>query len=249
MKTVNINQKLSDIGIIVSDISLGEFDYFGEFTAKRQRDQGNKNFKDGAFYRSNYERGLLIYNIIRQYDLKSYLEIGFGRGYSMLCAKKAFYDSGIDGRVVTIDPVLAKEWLEGLTTVIPQQYMKDVEYCKGKSSEVLPKLGDAKFDFVYIDGDHSYDGTKLDWELVKDKASKFVLFDDYHLLSKTDPGIQCQKAIDEINWDQEGFVEPELIICDRQIFLDDRARDSNFRQDLDYGMVLTNRIGVTRDGW
>jgi len=40
------------------------------------------------------------------------------------------------------------------------------------------------FDFAYIDGDHSWDGIKTDWDCVKDKCSK-ILFDDYAWPNKT----------------------------------------------------------------
>ncbi|NBU99057.1 MAG: hypothetical protein EBS19_12760, partial [Spirochaetia bacterium] len=79
----NLAKKLNELGYPLSDISLGKFDYIGEFTAKKQRSPENELFsKAGAFYRPNYERGMLIYALIKKYNIKSYLEIGYGRGYS-----------------------------------------------------------------------------------------------------------------------------------------------------------------------
>ena len=38
----------------------------------------------------------------------------------------------------------------------------EIEILRGDSKEVLPSLADRKFDLVYIDGDHTYEGVKSD---------------------------------------------------------------------------------------
>ena len=91
---------------------------------------------------------------------------------------------------------------------------------------------------IYIDGDHTYEGVKTDWELCKDKFNAFLLFDDYHLPSKdSGPGIQCAKLIDEIEDETK-----ELIIMDRRIFVDDRGYSD---EEIDYGQVLLTREYVS----
>jgi len=246
MKTINIKQKLEEMGVTLDSISMGDFDYIGEFTAKRQRQPSDPNYKRyGAFYRSNYERGLLVYFLIRQFNLTSLLEIGFGRGYATFCAARAFCDAGIDGKIVTIDPVYDEKHIQALMQVFPQEWFKYIKFVQGTSAQVLPNVTDT-FDLVYIDGDHSYAGTKLDWEQTKDKWSQFVLFDDYHLPSKNDPGIQCSRLIDEIDWEQEGCDEPELLILDRRMFVDDRG----FTDDqVNYGQVLMTKKGTRNASW
>jgi hypothetical protein len=101
---------------------------------------------------------------------------------------------------------------------------------RGKSEDALEKINE-KFDMVYIDGDHTYDAVKKDWELTKDKYNKFLLFDDYHMESKEkSPGVQCATLIDEIEDETK-----ELIIMDRRIFVDDRGYSDD---QIDYGQVL-----------
>lgn len=241
MRTVNIKEKLEQIGVSVNSIIMGDFDYIGEFTAKRDRKPGDPNYKKyGAFYRSNYERGILIYYLIRQHNLTSMLEIGFGRGYACFCAARAFHDAGIVGKITTVDPALDERYLQMLQQVFPGDWFKYIQFAKGTSQQVLPTLNES-FDLVYIDGDHSYEGTKFDYEQTKDKWNKFLLFDDYHLPTKNDPGINCAKLIDEVD-DQS----KELIIMDRRMFFDDRR----FTDDqVDYGQVLLTKAGVTRDDW
>jgi predicted O-methyltransferase YrrM len=241
MRTVRIDKKLEEMGVALDSIMMGDFDYIGEYTAKRDRKSGDPNYKKyGAYYRANYERGLLIYYLIRQHSLTSMLEIGFGRGYATFCAARAFHDAGIVGKVVTIDPVLDERYLQMLQQVFPQDWFKYVQFSKGTSQQVLPTVNE-KYDLVYIDGDHSYAGTKHDWEMTKDKWNKFLLFDDYHLPTKGDEGIQCAQAIDEVDDPSK-----ELIIMDRRMFFDDRR----FTDDqIDYGQVLLTKSGVGRDDW
>lgn len=243
MRQVHIRQKLEEMGVAVDGIIMGDFDYIGEFTAKRDRKPNDPNYKKfGAFYRSNYERGVLVYYLIRQFNLTSMLEIGFGRGYATFCAARAFHDAGVGGKIVTIDPNLDENYIKALQHVLPNDWFTYITFMKGTSQSVMPKIADSRFDLVYIDGDHSYGGTRHDWEQTKDKFNKFLLFDDYHLPTKKDKGtIQCSQLIDEINDPSK-----ELIIMDRRLFFDDRR----FTDDkIDYGQVLLTKPGVGRDDW
>ena len=118
MRHIHIRDKLSELNINLEDLALGDFDYIGEFTAKKQREASHPYFKThGCFFRPNYERGILIYSLIRKYNLTSMLEIGFGRGYGTMCAAKAFHDMGIEGKIVTIDPNLDEDFVRNLTSV------------------------------------------------------------------------------------------------------------------------------------
>jgi len=243
MKTIRIDKKLEEMGVALDSIQMGDFDYIGEFTAKRDRKPGDPNYKKaGAFYRSNYERGILIYYLIRQYNLTSMLEIGFGRGYATFCAARAFHDAGIVGKITTIDPVVDEKYLGMLQNVFPKEWFKSINFCRGTSESALPSIKE-NYDLVYIDGDHSYAGTKHDWENTKDKWNKFLLFDDYHLPSKDDPGISCAKLIDEVDDPSK-----ELIIMDRRMFFDDRRLPD---EQVDYGQVLLTKSQVKedRDDW
>lgn len=235
MKITHIRQKLSELGYPVESLSLGDFDVIGEYTAKKSRSPSSPLYRtSGCFFRPNYERGLLIYSLIRHFKVRSYVEIGFGRGYSAVCAAKALEDEGMpsDAKVLTIDPNLDKQQLQNLTRVLPAAYLNRIEFFPGKSEEAIPRLiGD--FDMVYIDGDHTYEAVKRDWLMCKDRWQKVILFDDYHLPGKVQKDIECARVIDEIDDPTK-----ELIVMDRQIFQDDR----NLKDDeIDYGQVLMTR--------
>ena len=177
MKKINIKEKLSEIGVSMDDIILGDFDYIGRYTAERHRSADQESYKKvGCFFRSNFERGILIYHLIKKYRLTSMLEIGFGRGYSTFCAAKAFQDIGVNGKIVTIDPKFDFQLLNQIKNgnIFPSSWFDSIKFVQGTSREVLPTLQNEKFDLVYIDGDHSYEGTKFDWEHTKNLYSKFL---------------------------------------------------------------------------
>lgn len=246
MKIVHIKQKLEELGVSPESVVMGDFDFIGEFTAKRTRNQDDPNYKTyGIFYRANYERMILVYNLIRQFNLTSMLEIGFGRGAATFAASKAFYDAGVVGTITTIDPNFDEKYLQMLRQVFPKEWFDCIKFVQGKSGDVIPRL-EGNFDLVYVDGDHSYEGTKLDLHLVKDRCNKVLLCDDYHLPSKEDPGIQCRKAIDEFDWMSSGFNDPELIRMDRRMFVDERSYTD---EQINYGQVLALKSGVTTNEW
>jgi len=232
MKTKNIKEKLKELDMhIGKDIILGDFDFIGEFTAKKNRDRTSSLYKNaGCFFRPNYERGILIYSLIKHFRLESFLEVGFGRGYSSFCAALAFSELGIEGKIVTIDPNFDQSFLESLTKIFPNDWFNMIQFTSGMSSEILPKISD-NFDLIVLDGDHSEAGVRSDWEMTKDKFNNFLIFDDYHLPPKNDPGIQVTPVVDEIT----GF-KKEAIIMDRQIFSEDRK---GF-QVLDAQVLLTH---------
>ena len=195
MKKIDIRKKLESMDVALDGIVMGDFDYIGEFTAKRDRKPHDENYKRyGAFFRSNYERGILIYYLIRQFNLTSMLEVGFGRGYGTFCAARAFHDAGVQGKITTIDPALDEKYVKMLQQVFPKEWFDYITFVKGTSKDALPNVKEPH-DLIYIDGDHSYEVTKSDWELCSTKSPKLVLMDDYHLPEKNDPGIQCRAAI------------------------------------------------------
>jgi hypothetical protein len=235
MKHINIIDKLSEIGVSLDEINLGDFDLIGEYTAKKNRDRSSDLYKTvGCFFRPNYERGILMYYLTKKMKFESILEIGFGRGYATLCMAKAMCDMGIDGKITTVDPNFDEKFLNQLANIFPKEWFDKINFVQAKSDNYFDEYPDDKFDFIYIDGDHTFDAVKNDWENSKDRFVKALLFDDYHLPTKdSGPGIQCAKLIDSIEDESK-----ELIIMDRRIFLDDRKYSY---EQIDYGQVLLTR--------
>ena len=231
MKEIHIKDKLEEIGMPIEDITLGDFDVIGHYTAYKNRPTNSELYKEvGCFFRPNYERGILIYSLIKKYKLKSYLEIGYGRGFSSMCAAKAFAELG-EGKIVSVDPIFNEDEIKRISSVFGRDYIKPCSFVHTTSQEYLPSL-EEDFDLVYIDGDHRYDAVKHDWEHTKDRFSRFLLFDDYHKDQKQ-AEIECSKLIDEIEDDSK-----ELIIMDRRIFMDDRGLSDD---EINYGQVLLTK--------
>ena len=241
-RTLNIKDKLAELNISLDEVSLGDFDYIAELTAKRMRDPQSELWKKvGAFFKPNLERGVLIYSLIKKFRLDSYLEIGFGRGYSALCAARAFAELGNDGRVFVIEPQVDDNHMQVLGNVFPPEWTSRIQIARAKSEDALPKMQD-RYDLVYIDGDHTKQAVRGDYEGVKDIWTCFLLMDDYHLEPGSDANIQVNEALEDIEL-PEG-VQSDLLIMDRRIFLDDRQWTD---EQVKYGQLLLTREGGVTD--
>lgn len=229
MKIIHIKDKLSEINYPLSSITLGDFDVIGEYTAKKMRNQNDPLYKSaGAFFRPNYERGILISSLIKRFECKTFLEIGFGRGYSSLCAAKAMCDMGWDdASVYSVDPNFDQKHLEALATMFPREWFNKLNLIKGTVDDLSENLS-SNVDMIYIDGDHRYEAVKHDWSLLKNKFNKFALFDDYDMGEESQQ-IQVRRFIDELD------VEKELVISDRRVFFDDRRIADD---KINYGQIL-----------
>lgn len=106
---------------------------------------------------------------------KTILEIGLGtdghstRGFLERC----------DAKLTTVDKA---DWT-GLGKRLVKEYKGRFEFIEGRSEKVLPRLR-RKFDLIYIDGDHSYEGCKADiinsMRLLADKG--VIILDDYGVM-------------------------------------------------------------------
>lgn len=119
------------------------------------------------------------------------VEIGSWKGKSTYCLAKGLRD----GRIVAIDPFdgagesgHSYDRFKGETPLIEQfranltrdQMLEKVDIKVGRSSSFVGQVG--PIDFLFIDGDHSIEGCKYDFEAFSPsvKAEGFVAFHDYN---------------------------------------------------------------------
>ena len=84
------------------------------------------------------------------------------------------------------------------------EYGDRITKLKGKSADVLKTLPRrATYDLIYIDGDHSYEGAKIDAELAYPLLKKggVLIFDDYN-----NDQFGVKQAVDEFLENAGGFV-------------------------------------------
>jgi hypothetical protein len=92
---------------------------------------------------------------------------------------------------------------------------------EGDSSPIIQDFPDSYFDFIYIDGDHSYDGVKRDVQAAKSKVKPqgVMIFNDYTYWSPA----ECMRygviqAVNEIcleeDWEILYFALGHYMYCD-----------------------------------
>lgn len=112
-----------------------------------------------------------LYQHARKINKGAYcLEIG-----SYLGASTSYIGAGIaekNGTLICVDTWNNETMPEGeMDTFVEfckntQPISKYIRTIRNKSSELLPEDFPEKFDFIFIDGDHSYESVKSDFELV-----------------------------------------------------------------------------------
>ncbi len=129
----------------------------------------------------------LLYGLARSLKPEVAVEIGSAIGWSACMVGSALRDNG-RGMLYAIDPHMPTEWNDGTVTDTFPIITRNVENLRLERhvSIVRKTSGDAakgwsrKVDLIFIDGDHSYEGVKSDWELFLPHMHPFtvVVFHD-----------------------------------------------------------------------
>jgi len=189
MKNTTLNDFLNLINY--SDLNFDDFSILANATALNE-DTGELL----EFY-----RGPLLYSLISMLKPKQILEFGTGFGYSALCMAKALTDSNINGKIYTIDRKGNDEKIfryyqlpnervpqknkisnkETWKSIAPIEWIDKIIPLQGYSGVMMDENKFDNIDFCYVDGIHTYDGTKHDFlSFLKVASNNFsVLFDDY----------------------------------------------------------------------
>ncbi len=111
----------------------------------------------------NTREGTYISNIIKKNNYKKCFEVGLAHGISSIYILKNFGTS-----LISIDPFQKSQWdNQALKFIKHLGYDKNHSLIEKKSHVALPKMlekyGEDSFDFSFIDGDHKFDVTLLDF--------------------------------------------------------------------------------------
>lgn len=125
------------------------------------------------------EEAAFIYNFIKKHGLKRTLETGFAY------AKSASHIMAATGsKHIACDPFQENYQSLGLKNVKTLKQTDQLEFHSDFSHNVLPALlrKEGRFEFVFIDGDHKFDGELIDFyyaDLLLEKNGYILLHDTW----------------------------------------------------------------------
>ena len=124
-----------------------------------------------------------LYGLVRTLRPNAIIEIGSAKGKST-CAMALACSQNARGKVYAIDPHTGNYWSDRVSESSYEFLLGRLrvyglepwcEVIRKTSEEALANPPVASADFVFIDGDHSYEGVKRDWQLCKPLLSEHAL--------------------------------------------------------------------------
>lgn len=162
------------------------------------------------------DSGWLLHGLVRSMKPEFCVEIGSAHGYST-CLIALALKLNLRGRLWAVDPHRENAWSDpnpagslhvlrhNLRSLGVSTFVEVVPKC---TSDAVLDLPD-RVDFAFIDGDHSYEGVKLDWSILLPRLAEFavVVFhdsmwerraDDPHYQKWRRPGVGVPRFLEEL---------------------------------------------------
>jgi len=145
------------------------------------------NIDEIDFHSGLGDSAYLLYGLTRALKPKVAVEIGSARGKSACYVAQALKENGL-GKLFAIDPHTRTNWNDEDSVDTLGEMRRNLKALKlDKRVEIIRETSERAaarwmlpIDLLFIDGDHSYDGVKRDWELFSPYVSRFglVIFHD-----------------------------------------------------------------------
>ena len=130
-------------------------------------------------------------NIVAEINPKTVLEIGTARGGSLF-----LWAQCLDSleKICSIDLGSHIDYFEERTRLFDQFADVEMDFViadshSSNTREVVERKFDKKVDFLMIDGDHSYEGVKSDFEMYRDLVSNNGLIAFHDIVNEEWPGV------------------------------------------------------------
>jgi len=129
------------------------------------------------------DRGAYLANIVREVRPAATLEIGLAWGLSTLFILRTLLENGRAASHLAMDPVQRYAYQDAALHVLRDNGLERmVEFYPEASVYLLPRLAEQgrRFDFGFIDGDHSYEAVFCDFWLLDPliRPGGVIVFDD-----------------------------------------------------------------------
>lgn len=156
----------------------------------------------------------ILYGLVRSMKPEVCVEIGSARGKSTCAIASGLKENG-RGKLYAIDPHMPTDWNDYYSVdtfdilrrnISTLGLTNQVEIIRSLSDEASRDWAHV-IDLIFIDGDHSYEGVKRDWDMFVKHVSRFgvVVFHDTMWdirpnpeLTRTRPNIGVPRFVDEL---------------------------------------------------
>ena len=113
-------------------------------------------------------------HVLRMIDLHSFLEIGVFQGGVMARVKDAFGHAVVAG--IDPNPQIGEQW--HIPTWGPLRMVYGASQGEEERRRALAWNYSEPYDVIFIDGDHTYDNAKSDWQWAQGHATRLVAIHD-----------------------------------------------------------------------
>jgi len=124
----------------------------------------------------------LLHGLVRSMKPEFCVEIGSAQGWST-CLTALALEQNLKGKLYAVDPHISNDWShrdadrtlhELRANLYAAGLSHRVEIIRKTTRDAVSDLP-VRIDFAFIDGDHSFEGVKADWDIVKPRLAPWAI--------------------------------------------------------------------------